>query len=108
MQARFLKACGTLAETPAEIRKATAKSKFSPSYDGDSEPPKFHSWLPNTSIKKLQLDNQTEQAATPIKLRDEWGKGSGLQEQTPSRLYSLHSLYNDYVCETIDMLLIIY
>ena len=108
MQARFLKACGTLAETPAEIRKASAKSKFSPSYDGDSEPPKFHSWLPNTSIKKLQLDNQTEQAATPIKLSEEWGKGSGLQEQTPSRLYFLHSLYNDYVCETIDMLLIIY
>ncbi|KAL4622188.1 hypothetical protein ACB092_06G279800 [Castanea dentata] len=83
-EARFLKACGTLAETPAEIRKASAKSKFSPSYDGDSEPPKFHSWLPNTSIKKLQLDNQPEQATTPIKLGEEWGKGSGLQEQTPS------------------------
>lgn len=87
VQARFLKACGTLAETPAEIRKASAKTKFSPSYDGDSEPPKFHSWLPNTSIKKLQLDNQPEQATTPTKLSEEWGKGSGLQEQTPSRLY---------------------
>ncbi|KAK4578012.1 hypothetical protein RGQ29_028230 [Quercus rubra] len=91
-EARFLKACGTLAETPTEIRKASAKSKFSPSYDGDSEPPKFHSWLPNTSIKKLQLDNQPEQATTPIKLSEEWGKGSGLQEQTPSSCIS--SLHN--------------
>ncbi|KAL4622190.1 hypothetical protein ACB092_06G279800 [Castanea dentata] len=91
-EARFLKACGTLAETPAEIRKASAKSKFSPSYDGDSEPPKFHSWLPNTSIKKLQLDNQPEQATTPIKLGEEWGKGSGLQEQTPSSCIS--SIHN--------------
>ncbi|KAM3746763.1 hypothetical protein ACB098_06G225500 [Castanea mollissima] len=91
-EARFLKACGTLAETPAEIRKASAKSKFSPSYDGDSEPPKFHSWLPNTSIKKLQLDNQPEQATTPIKLSEEWGKGSGLQEQTPSSCIS--SIHN--------------
>ncbi|KAM3746769.1 hypothetical protein ACB098_06G225900 [Castanea mollissima] len=90
--ARFLKVCGTLAETPAEIRKASAKSKFSPSYDGDSEPPKFHSWLPNTSIKKLQLDNQPEQANTPIKLSEEWGKGSGLQEQTPSSCIS--SIHN--------------
>nr|XP_023894470.1 protein JASON isoform X3 [Quercus suber]POE58429.1 protein jason [Quercus suber] len=91
-EARFLKACGTLAETPAEIRKVSAKSKFSPSHDGDSEPPKFHSWLPNTSIKKLQLDNQTEQATTPIKLSEEWGKGSGLQEQTPSSCIS--SIHN--------------
>ena len=86
VQARFLKACGTLAETPTEIRKAS-KLNFSPSYDRDPEPQKFHSWLPNTSIKKLQLDNQPDQPHTPIKLCEEWGKGSGLQEQTPSRLY---------------------
>uniref|UniRef100_A0A2N9FU50 Protein JASON n=1 Tax=Fagus sylvatica TaxID=28930 RepID=A0A2N9FU50_FAGSY len=82
-EARFLKACGTLAETPTEIRKAS-KLNFSPSYDRDPEPQKFHSWLPNTSIKKLQLDNQPDQPHTPIKLCEEWGKGSGLQEQTPS------------------------
>uniref|UniRef100_A0A2N9FMK8 Uncharacterized protein n=1 Tax=Fagus sylvatica TaxID=28930 RepID=A0A2N9FMK8_FAGSY len=75
VQARFLKACGTLAETPAEIRKAS-KLNFSPSYDRDPEPQKFHSWLPNTSIKKLQLDNQPDQPHTPIKLCEEWGKGS--------------------------------
>ncbi len=37
VQARFLKACGTLAQIPAEIRKAS-KLNFSPSYDRDSEP----------------------------------------------------------------------
>lgn len=86
-EARFLKACGTLAETPTEIRKAS-KLNFSPSYDRDPEPQKFHSWLPNTSIKKLQLDNQPDQPHTPIKLCEEWGKGSGLQEQTPSSCLS--------------------
>lgn len=85
MQARFLKACGTLVETPAEIRKASLKG--STTYDRDSEPPKFHSWLPNTSIKKIQLDNQPDQPPTPIKLCEDWGKESASQELTPSRLY---------------------
>ncbi|KAJ6306703.1 hypothetical protein OIU78_021922 [Salix suchowensis] len=83
-EAKFLKACGTLPETPIEIRKGCEKFKVSPALDKDSEPSKSHSWLPNTSIKKLQLDNQTDQPSTPVKLCEEWGKGSVSSEQTPS------------------------
>ncbi|KAJ6920414.1 protein JASON-like isoform X2 [Populus alba x Populus x berolinensis] len=83
-EAKFLKACGTLTETPIEIRKACEKFNGSPALDKDSEPSKFHSWLPSTSIKKLQLDNQTVQPLTPVKLCEGWGKDSVSSEQTPS------------------------
>jgi hypothetical protein len=33
------------------------------------------------------LDNQTDQPLTPVKLCEEWGKGSVSSEQTPSRLH---------------------
>lgn len=84
LQAKFLKACGTLVETPVEIRKAS-RLNGSPVHDGDSEHSKFHSWLPNTSIQKLQLENQPDQPPTPIKISEERGKGSDLSEHTPSR-----------------------
>lgn len=84
MQAKFLKACGTLPETPAEIRKASKILEDSPS-NGDSESLKFHSWLPNTSIQKLNLEMQAEQPPTPIKLFDQWVTGSGSSAYTPSR-----------------------
>ncbi|KAJ9685987.1 hypothetical protein PVL29_015059 [Vitis rotundifolia] len=87
-EARFLKACGTLVETPAEIRKASRRLKSSPSQDGDLEHSKFHSWLPNTSIKKLQLDKQPVEPPTPIKQCEEWRKESSLLEQTPSSCIS--------------------
>ncbi|CAK7346642.1 unnamed protein product [Dovyalis caffra] len=48
------------------------------------EPSKFHSWLPNTSMEKFQMDNQTDQPPTPVKLCEEWGKSSVSSEQTPS------------------------
>ncbi|XP_011044745.1 PREDICTED: uncharacterized protein LOC105139835 isoform X1 [Populus euphratica] len=83
-EAKFLKACGTSTETPIEIRKACEKFNGSPALDKESEHSKFHSWLPNTSIKNLQLDNQTDQPLTPVKLCEEWGKGSVSSEQTPS------------------------
>ncbi|KAK9285033.1 hypothetical protein L1049_024216 [Liquidambar formosana] len=82
-EAKFLKACGTLPETPAEIRNASEKLKGSPLHDRDSEPSKFHSWLPNTSINELHLDKQPDQPPTPIKLCEEWGKGSVDSEHTP-------------------------
>lgn len=84
LQAKFLKACGTLPETPAEIRKASQKLKGSP-YEKDAESSKFHSWLPNTSIMKLQLDRQCDQPSTPIKLSEEQGSRSASLEHTPSR-----------------------
>ncbi|KAJ6399227.1 hypothetical protein OIU77_019889 [Salix suchowensis] len=36
-EAKFLKACGTLPETPIEIRKGCEKFKVSPALDKDSE-----------------------------------------------------------------------
>ena len=86
LQAKFLRACGTLTETPTEIRKACDKFKGSPGLDNYSESSKFHSWLPNTSMEKLQLDNQNEDSRTPVKLWEELGKGSFSSEQIPSRL----------------------
>ncbi|XP_011026221.1 PREDICTED: uncharacterized protein LOC105126897 isoform X2 [Populus euphratica] len=83
-EAKFLKACGTLPETPTEIRKACDKFKGSPGLDKYSDSSKFHSWLPNTSMEKLQLDNQDEDSRTPVKLWEELGKGSFSSEQTPS------------------------
>ena len=88
MQAKFLKACGTLAETPIEICKASAKwFGGSPLHDGESESSKFHSWLPNTSIKKLQLEKPIDQPSTPIKLSEARAMVSDSLEQTPSRFY---------------------
>lgn len=84
MQAKFLKACGTLPETPVEIRKASKILKDSPP-NGDAESSKFHSWLPDTSIQKLNLEMQPDQPPTPFKLSEEWVSASGSSARTPSR-----------------------
>ncbi|XP_048138329.1 protein JASON-like isoform X2 [Rhodamnia argentea] len=82
-EAKFLKACGTLPETPAEIRKATDTFKFSPPNNGDSESSKFHSWLPHTSIRKLQPTKPTELSRTPVELFVDSGSDSASQEHAP-------------------------
>ncbi|KAM1113159.1 hypothetical protein ACFX13_046800 [Malus domestica] len=88
-EAKFLKACGTIAETPAEIRKVSSTLNGSPHRDRDSEPPKFNSQLPKTSIKNLQQElDQPDQPPTPMKFNEEWGKGSGPSEHTPSSFVS--------------------
>ena len=87
LQAKFLKACGTLAGTPVEIRKASEKLKVSASCDKDSEPSRFHSWLPSTSVEKLQLDVQLFNPTTPIKLCQELGDRTDSFERTPNRLF---------------------
>ena len=86
LQAKFLKACGTLAGTPAEIRKASEKLK-SLAPDKDSDPSRFHSWLPNTSVEKLQLDVQPFDPPTPINLCQKLGNSMDSFEHTPSRLF---------------------
>ncbi|XP_002530206.3 protein JASON isoform X2 [Ricinus communis] len=87
-EAKFLKACGTLPETPSEIRKASEKLRVSPPAGKNSQSSDFHSWLPSTSIKKLQLDKEIDQPPTPVKLCEEWGHGSVSSEQTPSSCIS--------------------
>ncbi|XP_052170177.1 protein JASON isoform X2 [Diospyros lotus] len=87
-EAKFLKACGTLLETPTEFRKRSEKFKDLLRYDGDSEPSKFHSWLPNTSVEKLILEEQLEHPPTPIKLCEGSLKGSDYMKRSPSSCIS--------------------
>ncbi|KAE8685227.1 Aspartyl/glutamyl-tRNA(Asn/Gln) amidotransferase subunit B [Hibiscus syriacus] len=86
-EAKFLKACGTIPETPVEIRKASPKFKQSPPCGGDPETSKFRSWLPNTSIDKFQLDKQPDQPPTPNKLFEALERSDSL-ENTPSSCIS--------------------
>ncbi|CAJ1971309.1 unnamed protein product [Sphenostylis stenocarpa] len=87
-EAKFLKACGTLAGTPIEIRKASEKLKTSPSPDQDSDPSRFHSWLPNTSVDKLQSHVQPFDPPTPVKLCEKGGNSMDSFEHTPSSCIS--------------------
>ncbi|KAK1388738.1 Aspartyl/glutamyl-tRNA(Asn/Gln) amidotransferase subunit [Heracleum sosnowskyi] len=82
-EAMFLKACGTLLETPAEIRKASIKLNGS-SPTKDSEYPEFHSWLPNTSVQKLNLEMEPDQAPTPKKQCENWVSSSGSSAHEPN------------------------
>ncbi|GMJ16114.1 JASON [Hibiscus trionum] len=84
-EAKFLKACGTIPETPVEIRKASQKFKQSPPC-GDSKTSKFRSWLPNTSIDKLQLDKQSDHPANPNKLFEALERSDSLENTPSSRI----------------------
>ncbi|XP_019435056.1 PREDICTED: protein JASON isoform X1 [Lupinus angustifolius] len=86
-EAKFLKACGTLAGTPAEIKKSSRKLNVSP-FGRDSEPSGFHSWLPSASVEKLQLNVQPFEPPTPIKLCQELGDSTSSLEHTPSSCIS--------------------
>lgn len=97
MQAKFLKACGTLAGTPAEIRKASGKLKMSPSCSKDSESSKFHSWLPNAPVEKLQLGIQPIDPQTPTESGGEWRNCRNSSDLTPSRL-SVSVLHIPLLC----------
>jgi len=90
LQAKFLKACGTLTGTPIEIRKASEKLKTSPSPD---DPSRFHTWFPNTSVEKLQPDVQPFDQPTPIKLCQKWGNSMDSFEHTPSRLFVILNFF---------------
>nr|XP_029121599.1 protein JASON isoform X2 [Elaeis guineensis] len=56
-EAKYLKSCGALLETPAEIQRASGKIVVqTPQEDGVHLD--FHSWLPVVPCKKLQWDEQ--------------------------------------------------
>ncbi|CAM8993615.1 unnamed protein product [Rhodiola kirilowii] len=110
-EAKFLKACGVLVETPAEIRKSRVKLEHSEEQGLDSGSPKFHSWYPNTSVEKLILKNEgRSQSSKPLTLCEECqdsvssskhstdscvaemcDKGDSLTVDTKSQLVSLTS-----------------
>jgi hypothetical protein len=95
LQAKFLKACGTMASTPGEIRKATEKLKVSPYSNKDSDPPKFRSWLLDTSAQNVSIDVQPFNPPTPKKHSEEWEKRTDCSDHTPSRfLISSFNLFN--------------
>lgn len=83
-EAKFLKACGTLPETPGELRKVAESKKDSTGQTGENEDGEFRSWFPNTSIEKLNFKKQADQSPLAIKVCEEWMTGSDSLEQTPS------------------------
>ncbi|XP_055801419.1 protein JASON-like [Solanum dulcamara] len=66
-QAKFLKACGTLPETPAEIRNFSIKSKDLSAPMEEVEPLKFNPWPSDTTYQKLNLNSLPDQP-TPVKI----------------------------------------
>ncbi|KAJ4878920.1 Protein JASON [Raphanus sativus] len=77
-EACFLKACGTIPETPIEIRKASQKQLSSHQHSGTSY---FHSWISSSSALGFHLD----ESPTPLKAAcEEVGGSSSSSEQTPS------------------------
>ncbi|XP_043688268.1 protein JASON-like [Telopea speciosissima] len=76
-------------EVTPEILKASEKVKDSPPRDGETEPSRFYSWLPISSLKKLQLEEQPDQASiSPVKLCEDLGKELGSLEHEPSSCMS--------------------
>ncbi|KAG9439478.1 hypothetical protein H6P81_019643 [Aristolochia fimbriata] len=80
-EAKFLKSCGTILQTPAEIRKQSVMEKLEVGDDGLS---KFHSWLPGTACKKLNWDElQSQGSHSPYKLQEKQNEAS-VQEKPAS------------------------
>lgn len=85
MQAKFLKACGTIAQTPVEIHTEAERYK-DVSHSGEgSEPFRFHSWLPSTSIEKLNAEKQIDHPSAPIKFGEGCMNRTEPWENTPIR-----------------------
>ncbi|KAG8387146.1 hypothetical protein BUALT_Bualt03G0222900 [Buddleja alternifolia] len=76
-EAKFLKACGTLPETPDEIRKASKKLVNISAQDREKKSLKFNSWLPNASAETLKREKQSDESPTAVKIGEEL-------ENTPS------------------------
>lgn len=82
MQAKFLKACGTLPETPAEIRNFSMKCKDLSAPMEEVEPLKVNSWPSDTTYQKL--NSMLSDQPTPVKI-DGVKTHSGSLVHTPSR-----------------------
>ncbi|KAI3778631.1 hypothetical protein L2E82_08012 [Cichorium intybus] len=80
-EAKFLKACGTLPQTPDEIRNSKKFTDSQPQ-SGNMEAT-FHSWLPNTTTEK-PLEKQPDQVHLPIKLFEEWENESDSSQHSPN------------------------
>ncbi|KAL6522959.1 hypothetical protein OROHE_016465 [Orobanche hederae] len=82
-EAKFLKACGTLPETPLEFRKASG-NRVDTSVESE-ESLDFNSWLPTASIENLKLQKQPDQSPPPpVKYSEECVTEAGCLVNTPS------------------------
>ncbi|KZV31161.1 hypothetical protein F511_16485 [Dorcoceras hygrometricum] len=79
-QAKYLKACGTLTETPIEIRKASERLVDISSVNGEQNSLNFNSWLLNASIEKLNLGKPVD-SPQPVNTCEEI---AGSVEYTPT------------------------
>ncbi|KAL3615330.1 hypothetical protein CASFOL_040991 [Castilleja foliolosa] len=68
-EAKFLKQCGTLPETPVEIRKTSAKWVDKSAKTEESL--NFNSWLPTASFEKLKLEKQPDQSPSHVEYNEE-------------------------------------
>ncbi|KAF3634108.1 hypothetical protein FXO38_25295 [Capsicum annuum] len=66
-QAKLLKACGTLPETPAEIRNCSMKCKDQAASVAEVEPLKFSLWPSDTTYQKLN-SNSLPDRPTPVEI----------------------------------------
>ncbi|KAL4569974.1 hypothetical protein LXL04_025623 [Taraxacum kok-saghyz] len=89
-EAKFLKACGTLPQTPVEIRNNEKLKKSSPQKE-DSEPTTYHSWLQSTSTETLKLEKQSNQQPSPVKLSEEWDNNSNSSSHSPDSCVAGHA-----------------
>ncbi|XP_058788273.1 protein JASON-like [Vicia villosa] len=87
-EAKFLKACGTIVSTPDEIRKTSGKLKVSPSCSDDSGPPKFRSWLLDSSAQNVPTEVLPFNPPTPKKQCEELGERTDYSDLTPSSCIS--------------------
>ncbi|GKD35747.1 hypothetical protein Tco_1251256, partial [Tanacetum coccineum] len=80
--AKYLKDCGTIPQTPAEIRN-NEKLKGSDVHNGETQSLKFNSWLQNVSVEKLNVEKETDQLPSPVKLFDEFENRSDSSPRSP-------------------------
>lgn len=79
-QAKFLKSCGALLETPGEIRKASQRTVSHNPHEEKSSS-NFHSWLPGTSLNKLLWDEPLDHHSSSPK------KHVYEDSQSPGKVY---------------------
>ncbi|KAF5754286.1 putative protein JASON [Helianthus annuus] len=89
-EAKFLKNCGTLPQTPAEIRNNKKLTNSKPQ-NGDTESTTFHSWLQNASIEKVKPEKQPGVQYSPVKLFDKWENRSDSSSHSPDSCVTGHT-----------------
>lgn len=78
-EAKFLKACGTLLETPVEIRKVSSKWVGKSTHSEE-----LNSLITSAFIDKLRLKEPLDETSTPVKSSGEWVTGAGFLVGTPN------------------------